>query len=43
VFAVTRREAGKLRYALLQLGYMSVVAYIAGLIVYQALRAAGIS
>jgi ferrous iron transport protein B len=41
--AVTRRESGKLRYALLQLGYMSTVAYIAGLIVYQVLRAAGIT
>jgi len=41
--AVTRRESGRLRYALLQFGYMSVVAYIAGLIVYQALRASGIS
>jgi ferrous iron transport protein B len=41
--AVTRREAGKLRYALLQLGYMSTLAYIAGFIVYQAMRWGGIS
>ncbi len=41
--AVTRRETGRLRYALLQLGYMSSVAYVAALIVYQALRAAGVS
>jgi ferrous iron transport protein B len=41
--AVTRRETGKLRYAALQLGYMSGVAYVAALIVYQALRAAGVS
>ena len=40
--AVTRRETGSLRYALLQLGYMSTVAYIAALFVHQALRAAGI-
>ncbi len=41
--AVTRRETGRLRYAALQLGYMSGVAYIAALIVYQTLTAAGIS
>jgi ferrous iron transport protein B len=41
--AVTRREAGRIRYALFQLGYMSAVAYIAGFIVYQSLRAAGIT
>jgi ferrous iron transport protein B len=41
--AVTRRETGRLRYAALQLGYMSSVAYVAGLIVYQTLRAMGIS
>jgi ferrous iron transport protein B len=40
--AVTRRETGKLRYALLQLGYMSTVAYIAAFIVYQGMRAAGV-
>ena len=41
--AVTRRETGKLRYAALQLGYMSGVAYVVALVVYQALRAAGVS
>ncbi len=40
--AVTRRETGRLRYALLQLGYMSGVAYLAAFVVYQALRAAGL-
>jgi ferrous iron transport protein B len=41
--AVTRKETGRLKYALLQLGYMSAVAYVAALIVHQTLRAAGIS
>jgi ferrous iron transport protein B len=41
--AVTRRETGKLKYALLQLGYMSTVAYIVALVVHQGLRAAGVS
>jgi ferrous iron transport protein B len=41
--AVTRRETGHVRYALLQFGYMSAVAYVAGFIVYQALVAAGVS
>ena len=41
--AVTRRETGRLKYALFQLGYMSSVAYVAALIVYQSLRALGIS
>jgi ferrous iron transport protein B len=40
--AVTRRETGRLRYAALQLGYMSGVAYLAAFVTYQALRAAGI-
>ena len=39
---VTRRETGSGRYALLQFTYMSVLAYIASLVVYQALRAGGI-
>jgi ferrous iron transport protein B len=39
---VTRREAGSGRYAVLQFAYMSVLAYVAALIVYQALRAGGI-
>jgi ferrous iron transport protein B len=41
--AVTRKETGKLRYAAMQLGYMSGLAYLAALVVYQGLRAAGVS
>jgi ferrous iron transport protein B len=41
--AVTRREAGGLKWALLQLGYMSGVAYLAAFIVFQSLRMWGIS
>jgi ferrous iron transport protein B len=41
--AVTRKETGALKYAMLQLGYMSGLAYVVDLIVYQSLRAAGIS
>jgi ferrous iron transport protein B len=41
--AVTRKETGALKYAMLQLGYMSGLAYVVALIVYQSLRAAGIS
>jgi ferrous iron transport protein B len=41
--AVTRREAGSLKWAALQLGYMSGVAYIAAFIVYQALTSMGVS
>ena len=41
--AVTRKETGKLRYAALQLGYMSGLAYIVALAVYQGLRAAGVA
>jgi ferrous iron transport protein B len=40
--AVTRRETGSIKYALLQVGYMSTVAYIAALVVHQGLRAAGV-
>jgi ferrous iron transport protein B len=40
--AVTRRETGSIKYALLQVGYMSTVAYIAALLVHQGLRAAGV-
>jgi ferrous iron transport protein B len=39
--AVTRKETGALKYAALQLVYMSGLAYVAALIVYQSLRAAG--
>jgi ferrous iron transport protein B len=41
--AVTRREAGGLKYAAFQFGYMSTVAYIGALIIYQGLRAAGVA
>jgi ferrous iron transport protein B len=41
--AVTRHEAGSFKYALFQLGYMSALAYVSALVVYQALRAAGVS
>ncbi|MEZ5319566.1 MAG: ferrous iron transporter B [Vicinamibacterales bacterium] len=40
--AVTRRETGRLRYALIQLGYMSALAWVAALVVYQGLRLAGV-
>jgi ferrous iron transport protein B len=40
--AVTRKESGALKYAALQLAYMSGLAYIGALIVYQSLRAAGL-
>ncbi len=39
---VTRKETGSIKYALLQLGYMSTVAYIAALAVRIALVAAGV-
>jgi ferrous iron transport protein B len=41
--AVTKRESGHIRWALLQLGYMSAVAYICAFIAYQGLRGMGIS
>ena len=41
--AITRRETGHVKYAALQLGYMSGVAYVAALVVYQGLRAAGVA
>jgi ferrous iron transport protein B len=41
--AITRRETGRLRYAGLQLAYMSSVAYVSALITYQTLRALGIN
>ena len=39
---VTRRETGGLKYAAMQLGYMSLLAYIAGATLYQLLRLAGV-
>ena len=41
--AVTRRESGSIKWAALQLGYMSGVAYITAFIVYQSLTSMGIS
>lgn len=41
--AVTRRETGRLKYAALQLVYMSAVAWVAALVVYQGMRAAGVN
>ena len=41
--AVTRKETGALKYAVLQLTYMSGLAYVSALIVYQSLRGAGLS
>ena len=41
--AVTRREAGQLKYAAFQFVYMFTVAYVAALIVYQGLRSAGVA
>ena len=40
--AVTRRETGGLKYAAIQLGYMSGLAWAAAFVVYQGLRLAGI-
>ena len=39
---VTRRETGHIKWAALQLGYMSTVAYVCAFIAYQALHLAGI-
>ena len=39
---VTRRETGAGKYALLQLAYMSGLAYVSALLVYQLLRAGGV-
>ncbi|MGE3510840.1 MAG: ferrous iron transporter B, partial [Vicinamibacterales bacterium] len=40
---VTRKETGSLKYAALQLGYMSSLAYVVALIVHESLRVAGVS
>jgi ferrous iron transport protein B len=40
--AVTRKETGSLKYAALQLAYMSGLAYAVALVVYQSLRTAGL-
>ena len=39
---VTRRETGAGKYALMQLGYMSALAYVSALLVFQVLRAGGV-
>ncbi len=41
--AVTRRETGGIRYAVLQFAYMSTVAWVAAFVVFQSLRALGVS
>jgi ferrous iron transport protein B len=41
--AVTRRETGGLKYPLLQLGYMTSLAYVAALVVRQGLLLAGVA
>jgi len=41
--AVTRRESGHVKWAVIQLVYMSGVAYVCSLIAYQGLRALGVS
>ncbi len=40
---VTRKETGSIKYAALQLGYMSGLAYVVALVLHQALRAAGVA
>ena len=41
--AVTRKETGHIKYALLQLGYMSGLAYVVALLVFNGLRSAGVA
>jgi ferrous iron transport protein B len=41
--AVTRRETGHVRWAALQLGYMTTLAYLFALVAYQGLKFAGVS
>ncbi len=41
--AVTRRESGSGKYALIQLAYMSTLAYVAAFVVYQGLRLGGVA
>jgi ferrous iron transport protein B len=40
---VTRKETGSIKYAALQLGYMSGLAYVVAFLVHQGLRAAGVA
>jgi ferrous iron transport protein B len=41
--AVTRRETGHIKWAALQLGYMTALAYVFAFVAYQGLRLAGVS
>jgi ferrous iron transport protein B len=41
--AVTRKETGTVKYALVQLSFMSCLAYVVALAVYQGLRLSGVS
>lgn len=41
--AVTRRETGHVKWAALQLGYMTTLAYLFAFVAYQGLRLAGVS
>ncbi len=41
--AITRRETNSLKWPVFQLGYMTVLAYVASLLVFQGLRAFGVS
>jgi ferrous iron transport protein B len=41
--AVTRKETGRIKYAAVQLIYMSSLAYVTALVVYQSLKAMGVS
>lgn len=41
--AVTRKETGKLKYAGIQLAYMTTLAYVTALVAYQGLRLFGVS
>lgn len=41
--AVTAREAGSVKWAVLQLAWMQTVAYLSAMVVYQALRAMGVA
>jgi len=40
---VTRKETGSVKYAAIQLGYMSGLAWVAAFLLYQGLRAAGVA
>jgi ferrous iron transport protein B len=41
--AITRRETNSLKWPVFQLGYMTVLAYVASLLVFQGLRAFGVA